>query len=313
MAEREEEQGWEAGEAERADEEFLAAIAEWSGTPSSNKILLTMLASTRLRSMSNVIPKDQTAGPVHGWSICTLVQQAETTVSDRETGAIRKVSISSLTASTLPSRTSVQNDKAFHDAKQEMSIDKSRWHRASKSMCPGPVFQNVSSRNDTTRLLYQPVREKYPLLKDRPNRSYIHQKFQEAQLHGIVSFAPAVCASTPQLPHQKEATTFTHKTISTVNGDPLRLEEIRPGGAHEVIQIEHLMPVTDIRRIFESPLTSASWLANDILFLCATRGQALHGTLLSVIEVRFLALVCVRVCLRVCLRVRACVCVCVRA
>ena len=190
MAEREEEQGWEAGEAERADEEFLAAIAEWSGTPSSNKILLTMLASTRLRNMSNVIPKDQTAGPVHGWSICTLVEQAETTVSDRETGAMRKVSISSLTASTLPSRTSDQNDQAFDDAKQEMSIAKSGWHRASKSMCPGPVFQNVSSRNDTTRLLYQPVREKYPLLKDRPNRSQIHQKLQEAQLHGIDSFAP---------------------------------------------------------------------------------------------------------------------------
>jgi hypothetical protein len=134
MAEREEEQGWEAGEAERADEEFQAALAEWSGTLSSNKILLTMLASTRLRSMSNVIPKDQTAGPVHGWSICTLVEQAETTVSDRETGAIRKVSISSLTASTLPSRTSDQNDKAFDDAKQEMSIAKSRWHRESKSM-----------------------------------------------------------------------------------------------------------------------------------------------------------------------------------
>ena len=284
MEEREEEQGWEAVAAERAEEKFQAAIAEWSGTPSSNKILLTMLGSTRLRSMSNVIPKDQTAGPVHGWSICTLVEQAETTVSDRETGAMRKVYISSLTASTLPSRASDQNDKAFDDAKQEMSAANSSWHRASKSMCPEPVFQNVSSPRDTTRLLYQP-QENRPLLKHRPNRSYIHQKLQEAQLHGIDSFAPAVCASTPQLPHQKEATTFTHRTISTVNCDPLRLEEIRPGGAHEVIQIEHFMPVTDIRRIFESPITSASWLANDVLFLCATRGQALHGTLLSVIEV----------------------------
>ncbi len=35
-------------------------------------------------------------------------------------------------------------------------------------------------------------------------------------------------------------------------------DEIGPGGAHEVIQIQHLMPVTDIHRIFESPQTSAS-------------------------------------------------------
>ena len=87
---------WEAGAAERADEEPQAAMAEWPGTHSSNEIPLTMLCSTRLRGMSNVIPTRPTRGPVHGWSISNLVRQADIDVSERETGAMRKVSLSSL-------------------------------------------------------------------------------------------------------------------------------------------------------------------------------------------------------------------------
>jgi len=235
--------------------------------------------------MSNVIPTDQSAGPVHGWSISTLVRQAKIGVSDRDTGAIRRVSISSLTASTLPSRASDQNDKAFDDAKQDTSTVKSIWHRSSESMCPGPVFQEFSSPFDNTRLLFQPG-DKFPLLMHRPTRSYIGQKLQEANLRDIESFVPVVCASTHKLPPQTETLKFTHKTISTNNSSNLRLDEIGPGGAHEVIKIQHLMSVTDIHMIFKDPQTSASWLGNDVLLLCATKRQFLHGALLSVIEVQ---------------------------
>ena len=260
-------------------------MAEWPGTHSSNEIPLTMLCSTRLRGMSNVIPTRPTRGPVHGWSISNLVRQADIDVSERETGAMRKVSISSLSASTLPSRDSNQNGKPVDDAKQEKRIAKSTWHKASERMCPGPVFHNVTSPYDISRLLYQPSKH-FPLLKHRPTRSHITQKLQAAQLRDIESFAPAVLAWTPKLPHQKEAKKFTHITQSTNNNTNLRLDEIGPGLAHEVVQIKHFMPVTDIHKIFESPLTSASWIANDVLLLCATSGQALQGALLSVIEVQ---------------------------
>ena len=250
-------EGRDAGAAESADEELQATIARWFGTLSSIVIPLTMLDSTRLRGMSNVTPTDQSAGPVHGWSISTLVRQATIGVSDRDTETIKRVAISSLTASTLPSRPSDQNDKAFDDAKQDTSTARTIWHRASKSMCPGLVFQDFSSPFDTTCLLYQPS-DNFPLLKHRPTRSYIHQKLLEANLHDIDLFAPSVCASTHELQPQKEASKFTHKTKSTNNFSNLRLDEIGPGGAHEVIQIQHLMPVTDIHRIFESPQTSAS-------------------------------------------------------
>ena len=97
-------QGRDAGASESADEELQATIARWFGTLSSIVIPLTMLDSTRLRGMSNVTPTDQSAGPVHGWSISTLVRQATIGVSDRDTETIKRVAISSLTASTLPSR-----------------------------------------------------------------------------------------------------------------------------------------------------------------------------------------------------------------
>ena len=122
----------DAGVAERTDEELQAIIARWFGTLSSIVIPLTMLGSTRLRGMSNVTPTDKSAGPVHGWSIATLVRQATIPVSNRHTESMTTVAISSLTAATLPSRASDENDPAFEHARQDTSTNKIIWHRASK-------------------------------------------------------------------------------------------------------------------------------------------------------------------------------------
>jgi len=82
--------------------------------------------------MSNVTPTDKSAGPVHGWSIATLVRQATIPVSNRHTESMTTVAISSLTAATLPSRASDENDQAFEHARKDTSTNKIIWHRASK-------------------------------------------------------------------------------------------------------------------------------------------------------------------------------------
>ena len=48
--------------------------------------------------------------------------------------------------------------------------------------------------------------------------------------------------------------------------------------------VQNLIPVVDMHSIFYNPQASASWLANDILILCACKDQAMFGCLVLIME-----------------------------
>ncbi len=158
------------------------------------------------------------------------------------------------------------------------------WHRASQSMCPAPVFQESSTPFDVTHMVFRPTYE-FPLLAHRPLRSNFFTTMQDRRIEDIELFSPTFCASATKLQEQKEESKLAHSSTSSDIQGPLRLHEIGPGGAHEVVQIKNLLPMSEIHRIFKSPESSASWLGNDILFLCVMGGQDLCGVFLSMIEV----------------------------
>jgi len=244
------------------------------------------LTAACISGMANVVPTAEEEGPFMAWSVAVPIRQAQVQISSRSDTETRTVQVTSLTTAEMPKCRLEAEDEPFFD---DTTGFEGEHHRVSQAFSPASIYLSVGVERHPVHLT------KLKFGSDEQMRTQLVCRIKKLKtgsertqtvegVEGLEGFALAVDSAVAPIPPQSESSPWSSCKSSKCN-IKYEMQDIGTGGPHEIVVVQNLIPVVDMHSIFDNPQASASWLANDILILCACKDQAMFGCLVLIIEV----------------------------